>query len=250
MSSVPNTIARVAILMLASVAGVPTVADAESVTADYYETREPSWRGTGKVYMGREIAGVMSHRRMHNLDRPEREEEERPDLVVDALPLEDDFVVADIGAGIGYFSFRVAARVPQGEVLAVDIQQEMLDELAKRAAERGIDNVRPILGEIDDPRLGEEGVDLAFIVDSYHEFSHPREMGEAIFRALRPGGFLVVVEERAEDDRGGNLHEMSEEQARKEIGAVGFDWQRTEAFLPTQHFLVFRKPTAKTGPGG
>jgi ubiquinone/menaquinone biosynthesis C-methylase UbiE len=210
-----------------------------------YETRTPSGNGIGKVYMGREIANVMSHRRMSRLDRPGREKEERTDLLVAALPVEEDDAVADIGAGSGYFSFRVAERVPQGVVYAVDIQQEMLDEIERRKRDRGVDNVETLLGRIEDPGLDEESVDLVFIVDAYHEFSHPLEMGEAIYRALRPGGQLIVVEDRGEDSlHSASLHNMTEAQACKEITALGFTWLRTETFLPQQHFLVFRKPAS------
>jgi ubiquinone/menaquinone biosynthesis C-methylase UbiE len=210
-----------------------------------YETRTPSGNGIGKVYMGREIANVMSHCRMSRLDRPGREREERTDLLVAALPVEEDDAVADIGAGTGYFSFRVAERVPHGVVYAVDIQQEMLDEIERRKRSRGIDNIETLLGRIDDPGLGERRTDLIFIVDAYHEFSHPREMGEAIYRALRPGGHLIVVEDRAEDGlHSASLHNMTEEQARKEVTALGFRWLRTETLLPQQHFLVFQKPAS------
>jgi ubiquinone/menaquinone biosynthesis C-methylase UbiE len=210
-----------------------------------YETRAPSGNGIGKVYMGREIANVMSHRRMSRLDRPGREKEERTDLLVAALPVEEGDAVADIGAGSGYFSFRVAERVPQGVVYAVDIQQEMLDEIERRKRDRGVDNVETILGRIDDPGLDEKSVDLVFIVDAYHEFSHPLEMGEVIYRSLRPGGHLIVVEDRGEDSLySASLHNMTEEQARKEITALGFTWLRTETFLPQQHFLVFQKPAS------
>ena len=229
---------------LALAAAEPARSESVQAPGDVYETRAPSSRGTGKVYMGREIANVMSHRRMYRLDRSDREQDERTDLLVAALPLEDDYVVADIGAGTGYFSFRVAELIPDGEVLAVDIQQEMLDEIERRKRMRGVDNVRTFLGRVDDPGLGESSVDLAFIVDAYHEFSHPREMMAAIYEALRPGGYLIVVEARAEDGRGGNLHEITEAQARKEIGALAFEWVRTESFLPQQHFLVFRRPAA------
>jgi ubiquinone/menaquinone biosynthesis C-methylase UbiE len=130
-------------------------------------------------------------------------------------------------------------------VYAVDIQQEMLDEIERRKRDRDTDNIETILGRIDDPGLGEQSADLVFIVDAYHEFSHPREMGEAIFRALRPGGHLIVVEDRAEDGlHSASLHNMTEKQARKEITALGFTWLRTETFLPQQHFLVFRKPAS------
>ena len=163
-----------------------------------YETRAPSGNGIGKFYMDREIANVMSHRRMSRLDRPGRERDERTDLLVEALPVEADDAVADIGAGTGYFSFRVAERVPEGVVFAVDIQQEMLDEIERRKRKRGVDNIETLLGRVSDPGLGEQSVDLIFIVDAYHEFSHPREMGEAMYEALRPGGHLIVVEDRAE----------------------------------------------------
>jgi len=214
--------------------------------APVYEMRTPSGNGIGKVYMGREIANVMSHRRMSRLDRPGRERDERTDLLVAALPVEADDAVADIGAGTGYFSFRVAERVPNGVVYAVDIQQEMLDEIERRKRERGVDNVETLLGRVDDPVLGEQSVDLIFIVDAYHEFSHPREMGEAIYKSLKPGGYLIVVEDRAEDiaRSSGALHNMMEAQARKEITALGFTWVRTESFLPQQHFLVFQRPTS------
>lgn len=238
--------ARVITLSLLSL-GCCACADAlEPVSTDVYETRAASAGGSGKFYMDREIANVMSHRSMGRLDRPEREREERTDLLVAGLPLEKDDVVADIGAGTGYFTFRVAERVPEGLVIAVDIQQEMLDELERHKTRRGVDNVRTVIGRIDDPGLQEQSIDLAFIVDAYHEFSHPREMGEAIFAALLPGGHLVIVEDRAEeDDSGWKTHQMAEAQARKEITALGFAWLRTDTFLPQQHFLVFRKPAPR-----
>ena len=239
--------ARIVVLVaIALIVSIAATGAHGSDPAAVYETRTPSSNGIGKIYMGREIANVMSHRRMSRLDRPGRERDERTDLLVAALPVEDDHAVADIGAGTGYFSFRVAERVPNGVVYAVDIQQEMLDEIERRKRERGVDNVETLLGRIDDPRLGEQSADLIFIVDAYHEFSHPREMGEAMYKALKPGGHLIVVEDRAEENprSSGRLHNMTEAQARKEIAAVGFVWLRTESFLPQQHFLVFQKPAS------
>src|SRR5215207_1859589 len=122
-------------------------------TAPAYETRRATRDGTGKFYMGREIAQVMGHQGADWLERPEREREEGTNLLIDNMDLRPGDVVADIGAGTGYFSFRLAAKVPQGTVLAVDIQQEMLDLLTARAKERGVANVRPVLGDVADPKL-------------------------------------------------------------------------------------------------
>ena len=208
-----------------------------------YQYAAASRDGIGKFYLGREISHVMGHRGAAWLERPEREREERTDLLVASLPLDADDVVADIGAGTGYFSFRIAERLSRGKVLAVDIQQEMLDIIEARKKQGAPANVEPVLGTVQDPRLPEAGVDLVLIVDAYHEFSHPREMGEAIARALKPGGLLVLIEYRAEDREVPikPLHKMSERQARKELEAVGLHWVRNDDFLPQQHFLVFER---------
>ena len=200
---------------------VPFVALADDGS---YRFEAASRDGIGKFYMGREISHVMGHRGAGWLERPDRQREERTDLLVERLPLEPDDVVADIGAGTGYFSFPVAARVPEGRVLAVDIQPEMLAIIEQRGRERGIDNVEPVLGTLTDPRLPPGAVDLIFIVDAYHEFSHPREMAVAMFEALRPGGKLVLVEYRAEDPTVPikPLHKMSEAQAKKGDDGRGF----------------------------
>jgi ubiquinone/menaquinone biosynthesis C-methylase UbiE len=194
--------------------------------------------------MGREISHVMGHRGAAWLERPSREQEERTDLLIEALSLEPDDVVADVGAGTGYFTFPIAARVPAGEVLAVDIQPEMLALIEARINDLGVDNVRPVLGAVTDPGLAPGSVDLILIVDAYHEFSHPREMGEAMRAALKPGGRLVLVEYRGEDPAVPikPLHKMTEAQARREIEAIGFSWEATLGPLPQQHILVFRKP--------
>ncbi len=229
-------------------AGAPTPANSQATgdgdaLVQRYEQGRASRDGIGKRYMGREISHVMGHRGAAWLERPRREREERTDLLIDNLPLTEDSVVADIGAGTGYFSFPVAARVPQGRVLAVDIQQEMLDIVAARSAENGIANVETVMGTERSPNLPAASVDLAFIVDAYHEFSYPYEMGAAIRDALKPGGQLVLIEYRAEDASVPikTLHKMSEQQARAEMAAVGLTWLRTEEFLPQQHFMVFER---------
>ncbi len=222
-----------------------TIACSADDTGDgRYEQKSPSRDGIGKVYMGREISHVMGHLGAAWLERPEREREERTDLLIDLLPLAADNVVADIGAGTGYFTFPVAERVPEGKVLAVDIQPEMLAIIEERKRALGRDNVETVLGEIDDPGLGEDAVDLIFIVDAYHEFSHPWEMGTAMARALRPGGKLVLIEYRAEDASVPikRLHKMSEAQAKLEMAELGLGWVETRNELPQQHVLVFQKP--------
>lgn len=212
-------------------------------SAGWYQTASPSRDGIGKIYMGREISHVMGHLGAGWLERDGREAEERTDLLVENLGLEANDVVADIGAGTGYFSFRMSPLVPDGKVLAVDIQQEMLDIIAARKA-GGWTNIETILGEIDDPKLPGGAVDLILIVDAYHEFSHPREMGEAMARALKPGGRIALVEYRKEDPMVPikELHKMSEEQSIKEMAALGLTWVETKDVLPQQHLMFFEKP--------
>ena len=220
-------------------------ANANSGTATgHYTYANASRDGIGKFYMGREISQVMGHLGAGWLERPSRQREERTDLLIDNLPLADDSVVADIGAGTGYFSFEIATRVPQGRVLAVDIQQEMLDIIEARKSAEAVANIETVLGTEADPALPPDAVDLVLLVDAYHEFSFPREMGLAMARALRPGGILILIEYRGEDRRVPikPLHKMTEKQAIAEMRAIGLEWQRTESFLPQQHFLVFRRP--------
>ena len=209
-----------------------------------YEEGPRSSDGTGRYYLGREIARVMSHRGAAWLERADREVEERPDLLVASLDLQPDDVVADIGAGTGYFAYRLAPRVPQGRVLAVDIQPEMLRILEQRSLEEGVDNVVPVLGTEQNPGLRPTSVDLTLIVDAYHEFSHPQEMLAAIYRATKPGGQLVLVEYRAEDPDVPikALHKMSEAQTRLEAEAAGFELRENLDVLPQQHILVFERP--------
>ena len=221
-------------------------ADAE-LENSHYTTGLPSRDGIGKFYMGREISHVMGHLGAGWLERPERERQERTDLLSAGLILSDDFVVADIGAGTGFFTFPIAQRVPKGKVFAVDIQPEMLARIARRKVLENVVNVETVLGEKEDPKLPNNQIDLAFIVDAYHEFSFPREMGERLKESLRPGGQLVLVESRAEDPRVPikRLHKMSEVQVKQEMAAIGLDWVRTDSYLPQQHVLVFQRPEAQ-----
>ncbi len=210
----------------------------------YTHDADASRDGIGKFYMGREISQVMGHQGAGWLERPQRQSEERPDLVVMNMDLQPGDVVADIGAGTGYFSFPIAQLIGDGRVLAVDIQQEMLDLMETRKAQTDVNNVEPILGQIDDPNLPANTVDKALIVDAYHEFSHPYEMAKGIFDGLKPGGKLYLLEYRGEDDSVPikPLHKMTQEQAIKEMRAVGFEWDKTLDTLPWQHMFVFTKP--------
>ena len=208
-----------------------------------YVIGDPSPDGIGRFYMGREISQVMGHLGAGWLERPSRVREERTDLVVRNLELEPDDVVADIGAGTGYFSFPIAETVKDGRVLAVDIQPEMLEFIEARKRQDKVDNVTGVLGKIDDPNLSPDSVDLAFMVDAYHEFSHPREMMLAIHRALRPGGRVVLLEYRAEDPDVPikRLHKMTEAQVKLEMEAVGLTFIENRDVLPWQHMLFFEK---------
>jgi SAM-dependent methyltransferase len=218
---------------------------AESGPTNTYEQRvnhDPN--GTGKFYLGREIALIMGHAGAAWLERDEREFQENPAALIEALKLREGQHVADFGAGTGYYTRRLAASVgPEGVVYAVDIQQEMLDLLTNRLSSAGIRNVRPILGTLQDPKLPLSSVDLVLMVDVYHELEFPREIVTAISRALKPGGRLVLVEFRAEDPRVPikEVHKMSEAQVKKELALEPLKWVKTDSRLPWQHILFFEK---------
>lgn len=208
--------------------------------------------GIGKFYMGREIAQIMGHQGAAWLERPSRGLEEQPERLLEALNLQPTDVVADIGAGTGYFSFRISRLLPQGKVLAVDIQPEMIEILNFFKQEDAIANVEPILGSNTDPHLPVNSVDLALLVDAYHEFEFPQEMIENIISGLKPGGRLVLVEYRGENPfipiKG--LHKMTQKQVKKELQALGLTWQKTQETLPQQHILTFKKNALGNRPNG
>ncbi len=203
----------------------------------------PSSDGIGKIYMGREISKVMGHRGAMWLDRPTREYQEQPSKIVPALELKDTDVVADIGAGTGYMSFRIAPKVLHGKVFAVDIQPEMLDIIDFYKKETKINNVEPILATPTNPNLPPESVDLALMVDAYHEFEYPKEVMEGLVKSLKPGGKAVLVEYRGENPFIAikRLHKMTQKQVKKEMQAVGLTWRETKEILPQQHLMVFEK---------
>lgn len=213
-------------------------------TASRYERIAKSRDGIGKRYLGREIAAVMGFEGAPWLERQEREREERTDLLLAALPLRPGMVVADIGAGTGYLTRRMAPGVmPGGQALAVDVQPEMVRMLEAMVQKTGLTQIRPLLGAEDDVRLPEASVDLAIMVDVYHELAYPYEMLASITRALKPGGLLVFVEYREEDETVPikAVHKMSEAQVRREAAVHDLVWDRTVKTLPWQHMVFFRK---------
>jgi precorrin-6B methylase 2 len=220
------------------------IAIATTISSSVYEQhRIHNPDGIGKYYMGREIAKVMGHTGAAWLERPSRETEEKPSKIVDALDLKSTDVVADIGAGTGYLSFRIAPKLPQGKVLAVDIQPEMLDIINFFKQELNVTNVESVLATSTNPNLPPASVDLALMVDAYHEFEYPQEVMQAIVKALKPGGRVVLVEYRGENPfiliKG--LHKMTQKQVKKEMQAVGLVWRETKNLLPQQHLMVFAK---------
>jgi precorrin-6B methylase 2 len=240
---VSGTAIALLILLLTILNFTYTPAVATSRSNYYQEKSIHSRDGIGKFYLGREIAKVMGHQEMLWLERPSRELQEQPNKVIEALHLKPTDVVADIGAGTGYFSFRMAALVPQGKVYAVDIQPEMLDAIAFLKKENQVTNVKPVLGTSNNPNLPENSTNLALMVDAYHEFNYPKEMMEELVKSLKLGGRVVLVEYRRENllIPIKALHKMTQKQVKKEMNAVGLSWQETQEFLPQQHFIVFKK---------
>ena len=223
---------------------IPQVIAKENDFDNYYRTKtfhNPD--GIGKYYMNREIARVMGHQAMRWLERDGREKAENPQAVIEHLDLKPTDTVADLGTGTGYFAFRIANLVPEGKVYAVDIQPEMLEVVSHIKEENNLTNVETILGTENNPNLPENSVELALMVDAYHEFAYPREMMINLYNSLKPGGRVVLVEYRQENPMImiKPLHKMSQKQVKKEMKAVNLKWLKTQQFLPEQHFMVFEK---------
>jgi precorrin-6B methylase 2 len=213
------------------------------IQSKYYSYRQPSFDGTGKYYMGREIAQVMGHQGSGWLERPDRSTEEQPQKMIAALGLKSTDVVADIGAGTGYISQLLAQQVPEGKVLAVDVQPEMIALLKQRIAKSKITNIQTQLGTEQSPELAAESIDLAIMVDAYHEFSYPHEMMVGIVAALKPGGRVVLTEYRGEDPKVfiKPHHKTTQKQIQYEMKDVGLKLIKNENVLPQQHLLFFGK---------
>jgi SAM-dependent methyltransferase len=200
-------------------------------------------QGTHPV-SGRKYAHVMGAAGADWLVRPERESEENPDLAVSLLGIRPGMAVADIGAGVGYYSLKFAAKTgPQGKVFATDLQPEMLRLLRKRLARDKITNVEPVLGSETECNLPDQSIDMAVLVDVYHEFSEPRKMLASIRRALKPEGRLVLLEFRKEDPKVPirEEHKMSVAVVKQELTADGYVLDKLLTDLPWQHVFFFKK---------
>jgi len=195
-------------------------------------------------YLSRRIASPMGYQHMDWLSRPERIQEENPQQMLDQLGLKDGVIVCDLGSGDGYHSLQIAPKVgPSGKVIAVDIQPQMLQELSRRMIAQDISNIDTILGDLWDPKLEPESIDLVLMVDVYHEFSHPIQMLAALRKALKPKGLIALVEFRAEDPTVliRPEHKMSKVQILKEYKANGFKVANEYDKLPWQHLMFMER---------
>ena len=204
--------------------------------------------GINKWYMGRQIAHVMSHWGIDWLERPERQFEENSALLLKNLNLKSGMNVADIGAGSGYYTSLIAKRIGNGKVYAVDVEPQMILFLNERIKEEKLSNVVTVLGSEKSTALPSSSIDMMLLVDVYHEFSFPYEMGKSMYNALKPEGRLVLVEFRSEDETVPikTIHKMSEAQSVKELKAVGFRLEKNISNLPWQHCMVFVKENTIT----
>lgn len=199
--------------------------------------------GINKWYMGRQIAYVMSHWGIDWLERPERQFEENSSLLLKNLNLKSGMHVADIGAGSGYYTSLISKRIGNGKVYAVDVEPQMILFLNERIKEEKLTNVVTVLGSETSVRLPTSSLDMMLLVDVYHEFSFPYEMGVSMYNALKPEGRLILVEFRSEDESVPikTIHKMSVAQSVKELKAVGFKLEKNISNLPWQHCMVFVK---------
>lgn len=218
------------------------IAQDKTPYANYtYKKGDPN--GIGKWYMGREIAYVMGYQGMQWLDRPEREKEENTTTLLLNMAIDPEDIIADIGAGSGYHVFKMAKLAESGLIYAVDIQDEMLEEISNRKERDQIKNVRVRKGGEKNINIAENSLDKVLMVDVYHEFNYPAEMLVSIKKALKADGKLFLIEYRGEDESVPikELHKMTETQAIKEMQAAGMKLYRNIDNLPWQHCMVFIK---------
>ncbi len=208
-----------------------------------YQTGPRSEDGIGKFYEGREIAQIMGYAGASWLERPTRKTEERTDILLQELRLARGMVVADIGAGSGFLSRQIGPQIAPATLYAVDVQPQMVAMLKNLATQPGMLNLVPVLGAVNDVNLPAGVVDVAVLVDVYHELEFPLELMRSVVRSLKPGGRVVFVEYRGEDPQLPikPLHKMTQMQVRREMRALLLVWERTNERLPLQHVIVFRK---------
>ena len=212
-------------------------------TNNNYTFKSGDYNGIGKWYMGREIAYVMGFEGISWLERSEREEEENVSKLIQNMRIKSNDIIADIGAGSGYHTFKIASLTKNGLVYAVDIQPEMLMAIEKTKESGEIKNIETILGTEKSILLPSNSVDKVLMVDVYHEFNYPAEIIISIKKALKPNGELFLIEYRSEDSSVPikEIHKMSEKQAIKEMKAAGFRLKKNITNLPWQHCMVFVK---------
>lgn len=219
----------------------PSEGAAKQVTDSIYTYKNGSADGIGKYYFGREIAHIMGAGGAGWLERDERQQEENTNAALEKMSLAPDAGVADIGAGTGYYTFKIVPKVPQGKVYAVEVQDEMIDYLKKRKTKLNSKNVEVIKGSDTSVNLPPASVNLAIMVDVYHELEYPHEVLQSIRKALKPGGKILLLEYRGEDPAVPikPLHKTSVQQLNKELAANGFKLAYRGEFLPLQHFLLY-----------
>ena len=236
-----KTVSRELRSLMPSYAGKLTVSEIDELVAYLSSLKGDVVRPGEGTATARSIAPVSE--RLDWLTRPDRDSDERPTAVLDALQILPGAVVADLGAGAGYFTWRLAERVgPRGKVVAVEIQKKMMDLIAEDLKKRSLKNVDLVLGDEKDPRLPPGAFDLVLVANAYHEFSNPDVMLSAIRQSLKPGGRLAVLEYRKEDAYTPleELHKMTLRELRSEIEARGFQTEQVLQFLPIQHLVIFK----------
>ncbi len=250
-SAFPGALLRLSLLLPGIILAGSCSDPAKQPDSSSYTSGETTPGGTGRYYMGREIATVMSHTDAGKLDRPEREQKERTDLLIDLLPIRGAMAIADIGAGSGYFTLRLARQFPTATLLAVDIQPEMLAIIDARAEAEALGNIELILGDEQSAGLPAGSTDLILLVDSYHEFRWPQESMRNLRAALKPGGTIVIVEQRSEDTDNPLVpaHKMFADQIVKEMKAAELYPAGSSDQLPEQHFLLFSHGPAENDSG-